>query len=45
MRLDDVAQMYQFLDIGDKVIVYGKTPIGRVKPDVAPSSTVGISTN
>lgn len=39
MRLADVAILYQFLDIGDKVIVYGKTPIGRVKVDDVVTST------
>jgi hypothetical protein len=33
MRLADVAQLYQFLDIGDRVMIYGKTPIGKVKTD------------
>lgn len=27
----DVEKLYKFLDIGDKVVTYGKTPAGRVK--------------
>lgn len=33
MRLADAEKIYQFLDKGDKVIIYGKTPIGKVKKE------------
>lgn len=33
MRIEDAEIIYKFLDIGDKVIVYGKTPVGKVKKD------------
>ncbi len=31
LTLKDASRMYKFLDVGDKVKVYGKTPKGRLK--------------
>lgn len=33
MRLADAKKLYKFLDVGDKVLIEGKTPIGKVKKD------------
>ena len=43
MRVKDAEQIYTFLDVGDKVIVYGKTPVGKVKKD--PLSIPSVSTS
>lgn len=32
MALNDVKELYKFLDVGDKVKVYGVTPNGYIKP-------------